>query len=314
MDRHLKPGSRAARDAAVVWFTRLRDPQLRASEQAAFAQWRDSDPAHAAAYAEVEAVWKQLDVVPAPAPLEAPGRRFRFVGTAVAAAAAIVMFAFGLMLLPPGGLYALLADTRTATGEIRAMRLPDGTEAWLDAGSALSFDIGPWERRVTLVAGRAYFRVHHEARPFVVAVDEARVRDIGTAFELARVDGGGQVVVSEGKVEVSVHGAPPTTLAAGEGASFDAKVHARQLISTRDVAAWRSRRLLFADAALSEVLADLERYGAGRIIVLDGDLQHRRITGAFDTHHPEAALAAILELAGARSWHLGPLTFVKPAR
>ncbi|MEJ0037931.1 MAG: FecR domain-containing protein [Gammaproteobacteria bacterium] len=323
MDPHAQPGTRTARDAAVAWFTKLRDPLLRASERAEFTRWRNADPANAAAYAEIEAVWKQLDDVPSPAPLDAAERTSRFTASfetlrpvlaPLAAAACVALLAVGWIALPEGGANALFADVRTATGEVRSMRLADGTDAWLDAGSALSLDVTGKERRVTLIAGRAFFKVHHEARPFVVAVDNAEVHDIGTAFEVERQrEGGGRVAVSEGSVEVAVPGKPRAPLSAGEGATFDATIVSRRQVSSEDVAAWRAQRLVFIDAGLKDVLAELERHGAGHVIVTDRALENRRITGAFDARRPEAALAAILDLAGARAWHLWAVTVVRPS-
>ena len=309
----------AARDAALEWFTKLQDSQLSDAERAAFIRWRDLDKAHEAAYAELESVWKELDAVPAPAPAKLPPRWWlRFgtpVGVRVAAAAALVLWVMGLMFAPAAGYRALVADARTGVDETRSLTLPDGSHAMVDAGSALSFDISDHERRVTLVTGRAFFTVKHEkTRPFIVDVGTVQVRDIGTAFEVSRNGSKGQVSVAEGVVELAANGGGTATLGAGDSMRFDKSLGAREPVAIADVAAWRGGRLIFIDAPVEEVLADLQRYGAGRVVVLDEEVRERRITGAFDVHAPREALASVLALAGAPAWSVGSLTIVHAGR
>lgn len=49
-----------ASQAAADWFARVRSGGMTPAQQAAFEAWRQADPAHAAAYAEMEAVWQAL--------------------------------------------------------------------------------------------------------------------------------------------------------------------------------------------------------------------------------------------------------------
>ncbi|MFC4311159.1 FecR family protein [Steroidobacter flavus] len=295
----------APRDAAVAWFTKLRDPKLSESERAEFSRWHDASPEHAAAYEEVAAVWSQLDAVPAPAPLRQPNSWLRYAS--IAATLAIVTIT--ALSAPPGGFRTLLADERTGAGESRALHLPDGSEAWLDASSALSFDVTAEERRVTLIAGRAFFNVRHEeARPFVVTVGSAQVRDIGTAFEIVKHDSGANVYVTEGVVEVSLDGGGAATLNAGQGVRIGDTIGNIQSVVAADVAAWRTQRIVFVDVPLSLVVEDVERHGGGHIFIMDDALADRRITGSFDTRAPVEALGSIVKLSKARAWRAGPIT------
>src|SRR3546814_16924639 len=67
--------------SAVDWFVRRDSGALPAAERAAFESWLAADPAHRAAYAEIECVWSDLDCMPAD---RAP--RLRSVDTAGAEA------------------------------------------------------------------------------------------------------------------------------------------------------------------------------------------------------------------------------------
>jgi transmembrane sensor len=67
-------------------------------------------------------------------------------------------------------------------------------------------------------------------------------------------------------------------------------------VSAADVAsltAWRRGKLVFADRALRDVVSELDRYRAGRIVFLDSDIARARFTGVFNLPDTDRALAAI---------------------
>ena len=71
--------------------------------------------------------------------------------------------------------------------------------------------------------------------------------------------------------------------------------------------AWRDGRLIFAGQPLAAVLAELNRYRRGRIVLLDRGLGARRVTGAFDARNTDEALDVIAATMGARIRRLSPL-------
>jgi ferric-dicitrate binding protein FerR (iron transport regulator) len=77
--------------------------------------------------------------------------------------------------------------TETRTGkEIRLVKLPDGTEVWLNANSTLYTpkEFNPEEYRLKL-EGEAFFQVSHNYhRVFIVETSAATVKVLGTAFNL----------------------------------------------------------------------------------------------------------------------------------
>lgn len=304
-------------DAAVEWFARMRDSQVSEKDAVAFEEWRSAYPAHASAYAEIEALWGAMDALPEPLPLaqEAgqgdqkwwPGRR-AFAAAGVAAALYLGLWVAG----PPGGFAVLLADARAPVGKTQLLTLPDGSRVTLDSGSALSWDVGARERRVTLVSGRAFFEVQHEAvRPFIVTAGDGEIRDIGTAFEVAREEGGASVAVSEGAVVVSVEDGRSATVREGQAVAFRRTLERVQPRAPRDVAAWRTGRLIYVDTPLADVIADLERHGASRTMLMGSGIGARRLTAAFDARRPDDALAAAVERAGGELTRLGPVAVVR---
>ncbi|WP_171981912.1 FecR domain-containing protein [Brevundimonas sp. LM2] len=313
---------------ATTWFVRLRDQGAGPSDRAAFDAWLQADSAHGTAYADVEALWAGLDGATFPVAVSEPGagggleslrRRTLLSRRAMAAAAALVL-TVGVSL--PSLATHLATDAQTGVGQSRSLTLADGSLAVLDADSAIAVDIAADRRDVRLLRGRVWVQAAHEARPFRVHVGPAAVRDIGTAFEVSRYGDAGTVAVTEGSVELTLADGPALPLVAGQAARFDrgGAVFAGSAAGTRP--AWvpdptdgqgaSPARLRFVDAPLSEVLADLQRHGAGRILVTDAALKRRRITGTVDPAQPRVALNAVLARVDARVDRVGPFVVVRP--
>ncbi|MDQ7778040.1 MAG: FecR domain-containing protein [Paracoccus aminovorans] len=264
--------------AAVI---RGGDPDWSAADAAELECWRRADPAHAAALARARALWARFDGV-APAwermQQDRPERSRRAALGAVAGLGLLALA--GPRLLGPG----LLADYRTGPGESRALSLPDGSAVELGARSAL--DLGGTARAVTLDEGEAFFRIRPAPQPFTVQALGARIEaPAGAAadFALRAVRRQGLVAATRGSLLLSLHGQPPLRVAAGREARFSARAAGAATVSAPgSVAPWRQGRLVFADAPLAEVVAELGRYRPGRVLT-DPRVGAMRITAVFDT-------------------------------
>src|SRR5690606_33767578 len=155
LDRNAHPASRARMlnpamehgdktsilDEAAEWYIRRDGGTLSATERAEFERWM-SDPANRAAYAEIDATWREVAALPRPDIASArisPSKRSLWRGVrqqALAAAAAVlVIFGAGYSLDLP---MRLQADAYTATGETRTVTLSDGSSAVLNTASAIA--------------------------------------------------------------------------------------------------------------------------------------------------------------------------------
>lgn len=225
-----------------------------------------------------------------------PGRnRRRFAGwfaAAVAGAAGVLLISSHLF--EPRGY-------RTAIGEQRAFKLPDGSLLNLNTQSRVELDFTATERRVRLLQGEAMFTVKQDAhRPFRVVTDTALVQAIGTSFNVyRRPDASTFVSVVEGRVNVStlanekvpIVNAQPLPLKAGEEADVSklAGVVRRVEPAVDVTVAWRQRRLVFRGAPLQEVIEQFNRYNADMELRVTGEkIGQRRITGTFDADEPAA--------------------------
>ncbi len=63
-------------------------------------------------------------------------------------------------------------------------------------------------------------------------------------------------------------------------------------------------KLIFRDRPLDDVVADLNRYREGRIVIADRSLAMLRLDGIFDTARPDAALEAMINTLPVRAWRL----------
>lgn len=297
---------------ALQWFVRMHDASVPEADSAAFAAWR-ADPSHTQAYAELERIWDGLDnikIVGAGVKTAAWRGGLRRAG-GVAASVLAVMVIGGGWLSAPTGAFVFGADHRTDVGARERVTLSDGTTVTLDAASAIATRITPTSRRVDLLAGQAFFQVAHDpSRPFSVGAGAATIHDIGTAFNVERTKTGGTVTVADGQVSIVVGQGRPVVLGRGASVDYGRSLDAATACDPDDVAAWRSGRLVFVDAALSNVLADIQRYRGGRFVVLNRTLASRRVTGVFNVHRPNEALDSILRFTRAKVATVGPLTFM----
>ena len=284
---------RIVREAAI-WVARLQSDDATDADREQFAQWASVDPDHAATFDELLGVWQQLDVPISPeqlAKLQKPRRR-------TLTSLVIIGFLAAASLLSAhhlGFVDRLRADHYAALGKVRIVDLADGSRAYLNTDTAISLAFNEQERRVTLLRGEAFFDVRPAAdRPFVVVEGRLAAEAVGTRYGVRSPLGNepARVQVEEGKVRVTgAH--QPVTLGAGELATVNSGGALTVFQSNEDDLAWRNGKLVFSGRPLSEVLATLDRYRRGRIILLDRELGRHEVSGVYDIENQEQALDAL---------------------
>ncbi|UNK49406.1 FecR domain-containing protein [Lysobacter sp. S4-A87] len=300
---------------ADAWLARLMSPECAPDERAAFEDWLAQSPDNIAAYLEAERIHALAaglgseDLLRAAAHAArrkpAPAQRNWREWVPAAAAAVLVVAVATTTLWPRPAEKAIVQQFMTAQGEQREITLFDGTVLRLDTGSEITTDFDGDQRLVELVRGRAQFVVAADPdRPFLVKAGPGTVRDIGTTFQVSRIDGQVNVGLLEGRVDVSVGSGAQvrrSELAPGEQLTIDGRgvIGARQLLDLAAAHAWPQGDLVFRQRRLDELLAEMNRYSPVQLRLQDPALGSLQVSGVFHAGDQEALVAAL-----ERGWSL----------
>ncbi len=262
-----------------------------------------------------------------PIQTKGPFKRARIAGLA----AAIVAVAFAAAWFIHGLGWQTIETDR---GERREVALADGSVLQVGPQTRLRVRFTEQQRNIILDQGATLFRVaKNPRRPFIVEMNQTLVRAVGTAFGVEQRGYAVVVTVAEGKVAVQHEtaaqrsgneaaplisgpsleqsGAPrialtapdqPLILLAGQQVSVPGTGRigsVRKVDSERELA-WASGRLVFEQAAISEVIEAFNRYNRVQLTVADPALGLRHISGVFDASDPESFIAFLASVTPVR--------------
>lgn len=234
---------------------------------------------------------------------QAPERShsWRYVGLAAAAAVVLTIgIRYSQRAAPPATPPAQVYAASTGVGAPDSVSLSGRARAILAPGSRLTF-----EHDSATLTGRAFFVVSHDAtRPFTVRAGDVTVRDVGTRFA---VDGDStgmvRIVVTEGAVDITSTAAngTATRVSAGDVAvASGTGVQLHRGAANADDLAWTQGKLVFRDAPLSAVFADLHRWYGVEIRVQDPAMLTRHFSGDFEKQPVDRVLQTLSLALGTR--------------
>ena len=279
-------------EQAATWFTCNRNARgPRSREQ--FNAWHAS-PAHARAYAEFESLWAdlgELEHINQPVPLPVRPRRPAF---GLAIAAAVLCAVFALNLGAPVALHQQQVST-LAQGP-RTVLLPDGSTLNVNANTRLRLDFSAQQRDIYLDQGQLYIDVAaNKEQPLVVHAGDARIRVVGTGFDVRRSPRQLVVSVAHGQVAFMPDAKSSTLLGAQQRAIWDytrGTLH-EQTLGAGEVADWRSGHLSFRNRELASLVDELSLYRPGLIQLAEGPLAGYKVSGNLDVSDPLALVKAL---------------------
>jgi transmembrane sensor len=139
-----------------------------------------------------------------------------------------------------------------------------------------------------------------------VNVADGSVRDIGTAFDVEKLDDGARTLVTQGIVELNANDGQ-LRLKAGEAGQWHGGRAPTYLAQQRVVQStgWRAGRLSFTDQPLAEVIATLDRYSTKRLILLDRKAGALHVSGVVRAEQADSGIAALARSQGLTSTDLG---------
>lgn len=280
---------------AASWFTHNRNNPARASRKD-FALWMQT-PEHARAYRQFEQLWDDLAALKSinrPVPL--PTRKARNWKPALAMAAALVCALLAGNLGLPATHYV---HTVAANNEQpQTLQLPDGSQLNVNAHTHLRLDFDAERRLIYLDKGQLYIEVAADKeRPLFVVAGSARVRVVGTAFDLRRSRQELVLSVAHGQVALETPGEQraPALLGARQRATYDFARGSldRQTLNDQQVADWRGGHVAFRDRELSSLIDEISLYRRADILLADPALGRYRVSGNLDVNDPDALLNAL---------------------
>jgi len=295
-------GPDTVREQAAEWFARMQDAPGDAGLQAQLRAWQEADPQHRDEYQQLANLWRAAGFIPRqrlealcqPEPVQQlPGRRL--VRQALAAGIAVLALGLGWA----GWQHQQLNHqdhVQTAFAERRQVKLPDGSRLELNGGTQLQVDFSTGRRHIQLDAGEVMFTVAHDSgRPFVVDTAQGSVTVTGTRFDVRLDPAATRVAVEQGSVRVQGKDASLAQLTAGLGAHIDAqgKVAAPHAVDTAALTAWRQGKLVFDNATLADVVAEVSRYRTQPLRVAPGKVAQLRLSSTFSTDDTDALLRAL---------------------
>jgi transmembrane sensor len=299
-------------EEAGHWLLKLQEGELTELEKRRFDRWLDN-PVNRAAFADIESVWQQLEILHCDKKLGPPANTHKFVDRSAVfrrwgRLAASLMVAG---LLSVGSLWVWDESRNTYTsvrGEQSRLSLEDGTIVTLNTDSRIRVRWRSNERIVDLQRGQVLFEVAPDVkRPFRVMTNRLTVTVIGTQFEVDRRKDWLSVAVIEGKVAVatSFGGLAGRTapLTAGERALLfrDGEAVKVERVAVASIASWRAGLLDFDDTPLAEVIAEFNRYSRVRIVLSPSAPAGQPISGVFKSNDVGAFVSALRQIVPLRS-------------
>lgn len=298
---------------AADYFARLRRGNTTAAERAEVTDWLAQDPAHRAALDDVAKLWADLDVIRAdPAILSMREEATRQINRGylrkVVAGSIAACALLAVVVVVVGGVAAkwgwrtpvVEVAYSTSLGQISKVKLPDGSEATLDTNSAVRYRADAGRRRVELVRGRALFEVTKDpSHPFVVTADNKAITALGTEFDVYLKDRALEVTLFEGKVKVQRVGAGGLPAKADQGVELSpgykliAADAGWQVADARGGPAWANGRSVFDEATVAEIVAELNRYSARKIVIVDDVVRAKRMSAVLRSDDERAFLSAV---------------------
>jgi len=287
---------------ALAWVVRLRSGDALKSDLEEAQRWRDQSPAHEQAFRQAARLWRDMketaDAVKQQRAAEAARSnslnplywsttRRTLVGTGLAASAAAYMV-YNPPLNAWPSLSELRADYRTGKGERRDIKIADGVAVTLSTQTSIA-RLSPdrEDPRIELISGEAAIVADRpKDSPLIVQALSLRVIAARATLNTRNVDGTVYATCFEGTADVEaprhlaqLRGGQQVIFSEADGLSEPGRVDVTQ------AAAWQKGLLIVNNQSLADVVQEVNRYRAGRIVIVNPALAVRLVNGTFHLDH-----------------------------
>jgi ferric-dicitrate binding protein FerR (iron transport regulator) len=261
--------------------------------------WEQAHPAKTPRAIDAQHAWKKIDLQTEPAVMW-KSKRSRH-NTLILRIAASLLITFLATLLIYIRFYKPSVEMMavSTTDALKNVSLPDNSTAILHHSSKLVYpaSFGEKQRNVELAQGEAFFTVTSDAeKPFIIHTSVADIRVVGTAFNVALQDNQLEVSVKEGKVLVYTS-QDSSYLRAGSTGIVQPAMGTIRVKESVHANSWgyATHQLIFKDASLEEVIADIEKAYPCSITLGNANINNCRLTATFDNDSAENLLTLLAE-------------------
>lgn len=280
-------------DEAMALHDWLETPENKAHFDQFKATWNAANPLRRSRTVDKEAAWKKMSIQGS-----GPKAKQRFMGLNVRTAAiaasvvlAVVAAVLWLRSKPVSDLEVVMTLDST-----KNVTLADNSQIILYHNTGIAIPKTFNKREVTLIKGEAFFKVEkNEAEPFLINAGFAKIRVIGTEFNVVVNDNEVVVGVNEGKVLFYTY-TDSVLIEKGMAASMKASVKAAEPVNMNsNTWAYATRKLVFKDAPVSEVIGAVEKTYGRTIFVSNDNVKNCKLTATFDNDSVENIVLLIAE-------------------
>ncbi|MGV5526664.1 FecR domain-containing protein [Pseudomonas sp. XP1] len=294
------PVSSRVLEAAIAWKLSLDNGSGTPDERSEFMRWHAASEEHARAWRQLGAMDQRVSAAAGQARqalLQSRAglrRRIGKVGGGLAG-----MFLLGSLLAWVGAPSLApsywLADQRTATGEMRTLRLEDGTLLSLNSHTAVDIDYAGEQRVIVLHQGEISVETgHQDPRPLLVRTEDGRLRPLGTRFLVRREDDGTRLEVLQASVAaMPLNSGDEQVLREGQQVLMNANGLGRIGTVPGGADAWTRGMLVVDNVRLADLLTALGQYRSGYLGV-DDKVANLRVTGSFPLTDTDLALSSLV--------------------
>jgi transmembrane sensor len=300
---------------AIAWLVRVSDEDATDEDRAALERWIAASPEHVEAFAKVSGLWKAMPgaiatavksgEIPLPVVVDQTppmvSRRGFMIGSSAAAAAAAAY----AVIDPPLGLWPslreLAADYRTATGQQRRITISTAVSVDMNTQTSIALhQSGEAFHRFELIAGEAIVgAVRGADRPVQVVAASGVTTAEAANFDIRCDASVVSVTCISGLVRVQYRDRQVALPEKQQVSYGGGEMSAVRTIDPAVVTAWQEGYLMFRKEPLVNVIAEINRYWPGRIVLLDTKLGQSLVTARFKLDRLNDVLVQVREVFGA---------------
>lgn len=287
---------------AQDWVIRLGSRQATAADADAFKQWCARSRRHATAFAQARRVWLALGPAAQRSRTTEPRGREPLMGRRALLGGALAASMAWLALRPPLQLWPAMADLsadfHTGTGEQRQVAMGAGVVVEMNTQTRISRRSNAGGQTFELLTGEAEVKAGNGSVAVIAAggaifAEQAR-------FNVRHTDTAVCVTCLEGALRIE-HLREQAILTAGHQLVYNHDdFGAAHAVDAASVSAWRQRQLVFNQAPLAEVVAEVNRYRPGKLIITSATLGRRRVQASFSLDRLDDVVALIRDVYGAQ--------------